>query len=178
MQLARIASVIAVAAAAGACVPRSEPAPQPEPRPKAIVTPRPLPVPPPPAADWRDVPLSQGSWYYSSQQGGSQALFGPANSEAAFIVRCDLARREVSLAREGSSTGPITVRTTYGARSLPATARPEPLPYLSASLPARDRFLDSMAFSRGRFTVEVPGQPMLIVPAWAEPARVIEDCRA
>jgi hypothetical protein len=34
-----------------------------------------------------------------------------------------------------------------------------------------------MVFSRGRFTVEVPGAPMLVIPAWPEPARVIEDCR-
>ncbi len=178
MRLVRVATIVLLAGAAGACVPRSEPQP-PESQPKATPAPRPTPVPAPPAAaDWRDLPLSRGGWYYSSQRDGSQALFGPPNSEAAFIVRCDLARREISLSREGGSAGPITVRTTFGARSFPATARQEPLPYLSAALPARDRFLDSMAFSRGRFTVEVPGQPVLIVPAWAEPARVIEDCRA
>ena len=177
MRMLRLTTIALLAGAAAGCVPRSEPAPpQPEPRPKAAPVSRPLPVPPPPAS-WQDVPLSQGGWYYRSQPGGSQALFGPSNSEASFIVRCDLARRQVTLARGGGSSGPLTIRTTFGARSFPATAQSEPLPYLSAPVAASDRFLDSMVFSRGRFTVETPGQPMLVVPAWAEPARVVEDCR-
>jgi hypothetical protein len=34
-----------------------------------------------------------------------------------------------------------------------------------------------MAFSRGRFLVTVEGGASLVVPAWPELARVIEDCR-
>jgi hypothetical protein len=45
------------------------------------------------------------------------------------------------------------------------------------SLSPRDALLDAMAFSRGRFIVEQPGQPSLVVPAWAEFGRVVEDCR-
>ena len=37
--------------------------------------------------------------------------------------------------------------------------------------------LDAMAITRGRFAVEVEGEPGLYVPAWAEVTRVIEDCR-
>lgn len=178
MRGVQVAALTLAVGAAAACVPQRKPAPPPEPAPKETPAPRPLPAPPPPAGDWRDVPLTPGSWYYSAQAGGSQALFGPRNSEAALIVRCDLARRQVTLLREGAASGPLTVRTTSGARSLPGTARSEPMPYLSASVAADDRFLDSIVFSRGRFTVETPGRPMLIVPSWAEPARVIEDCRA
>ena len=46
-----------------------------------------------------------------------------------------------------------------------------------ASVPARDPLLDAMAFSRGRFAVEVSGGPTLVVPAYPEVTRVIEDCR-
>ena len=49
---------------------------------------------------------------------------------------------------------------------------------LTARLNPGDPVLDAMVFSRGRFAVEAPGTPLLVVPAWPEPARVIEDCRA
>jgi hypothetical protein len=137
-----------------------------------------VPPPPPPRADWRDIPLTPGNWFYRNEGATSQALFGPANSEASFIVRCDRARGQVVLSREGSANGNMmTVRTTSGARNFPLSVQTEPLASVSASLNPNDRFLDSMAFSRGRITVEVPGTPMLVIPSWAEPARVIEDCR-
>ena len=44
-------------------------------------------------------------------------------------------------------------------------------------LPPADPLLDQIAFSRGRFLVQAEGGPSLILPAWPEPARVIEDCR-
>ena len=53
----------------------------------------------------------------------------------------------------------------------------EPLAYATATLSAGDPILDAMVFSRGRFTVEAPGLPMLVLPTWPAPARVIEDCR-
>ena len=165
------------ALAAAGCVPRA--APPPARRPEPAPEPAPVPPPPPPAADWRDIPLTQGGWVYSAQGNTSQALFGPANSEALFSVRCDRGQRRVILSRAGQTNGNMmTIRTTSGARSLRATAGREPLPYAAATLPATDRFLDSMVFSRGRFTVEVPGAPMLVIPAWPAPARVIEDCRS
>jgi hypothetical protein len=46
-----------------------------------------------------------------------------------------------------------------------------------APLPAADPLFDQMAFSRGRFTIAAEGLPMLVIPAWPEPARAIEDCR-
>jgi hypothetical protein len=44
-------------------------------------------------------------------------------------------------------------------------------------LAATDPLLDAIAFSRGRFAVEAPGLPTLILPTWPEPARVVEECR-
>jgi hypothetical protein len=72
----------------------------------------------------------------------------------------------------------MTVRTTSVARNLPLSVQTEPLAYVSGMVSANDPLLDAIAFSRGRFTVEVPGLPMLVLPAWPEPARVIEDCRS
>ncbi len=122
----------------------------------------PPPVEPPPvqtaAEDWRDLPLSPGDWSYD-----------PATNEARyadFSLRCDPARRQIVAMRAGGS-GPLRLRTTYGERVLPA----------GGSLAASDPILDEMAFTRGRFTVDDPGAATLVLPAWPEPARVVEDCR-
>ncbi|SDC10083.1 hypothetical protein SAMN05444678_101352 [Sphingomonas sp. YR710] len=46
-----------------------------------------------------------------------------------------------------------------------------------ATFAANDPLLDRLAFSRGRFALAAPGLAQVVVPAWAEPARTIEDCR-
>ena len=154
-----------------ACASRPAPAPAPAPTPPRIETTRDrviLPVVPPPA-DWRDLPLSAGEWTYAEQVSGSEARFGPAGA-AAFILRCDKAARRLALAREGGgAAGPMVVRTTSEARNFPAA---------SATLAPSDALIDAIAFSRGRFTVEQAGLPVLILPAWPETARVAEDCRS
>lgn len=166
MQAVRVTLALAALAATLACVPRSEPPPPaPAPAPQ-----RPAPAPPPPAprVGWQDAPLTPGTWTYRSEGAGSQASYGDG---AALVIRCDPASRQISIVRAGAASAQtVTIRTTYGARSLPLTNG-------ALQLAARDPLLDQMAFSRGRFTVEVPGTAMLIVPSWAEPARVIEDCR-
>jgi hypothetical protein len=145
-----------------------KPAPRPEPAPAAPPPrPAPEPVPPPAALDWRDVPLSPGEWRYADAAGAPEARFDGANG--GFVLRCDRVARRLVLAREGEGGGAMTIRTSAGARSFPAA---------NAVLPASDSFLDAMAFSRGRFTVEAAGLPMLVVPAWPEPARVVQDCRS
>ena len=175
MKSVRLYLLIGGLAAVAACVPRAEtPPPPPAPAPAP-----PPPAPPPPAADWRDVPLTPGDWNYRGDGGSTGALFGPANGEAHFTVRCDRARRQILLSRAGRSDATaMTIRTSFGARAFPVTAETAPLPHVSTTVPASDRFLDSMVFSRGRFTVELAGAPMLVIPAWPEPARVIEDCRS
>jgi hypothetical protein len=115
--------------------------------------------------DAPDPPPSPGDWSYSPDRVGSVARFGPAGSES-FSLRCDPVRREILLS-VGQSQPALRVRTSYGERAIAAGAR----------LPANDPLLDEMAFSRGRFTVEAQGLPALILPAWPEPARVVEDCR-
>lgn len=179
MKPLRLFLLVGSLAAVAACVPKRETPPQPGPQPPVQRPAQQLPPPPPPAPeDWRDAPLTPGGWYYRGEGATSQALFGPANSEAAFIVRCERASRQVVLSREGATTGNVmTVRTTSVARNLALSVQTEPLAYVSGAVSANDRLLDAIAFSRGRFTVEVPGTPTLILPAWPEAARVVEDCR-
>lgn len=186
-----LAVTLLAAAALGACVPRAaETRParvaSPPPRQVAIARPaprpalpgqvaRPLPgptLPPLRNLGWADAPLSAGRWNYRGVAGaGSAAAFGVAGTPS-FEVRCEPGRR-VSLARRdagGAASAALTFRASTGARTLPATGG-------AAQVPANDPLLDTLAFSRGRFAVETPGAPTLIVPAWPELARVVEDCR-
>lgn len=151
-----------------ACAPQ-----RPAPAPAAPPPPAPAsPAAPPPLA-WDDAPLSAGDWTFSDQGGVASAAFG--TPEAAFFqLRCE-PNRQVSLIRPRALAGAaLTIRTSYGERALPAAAQPAGL---AATLAASDPLLDEIVFSRGRFAVESEGLPRLILPAWPEPARVIEDCR-
>ena len=160
-----------------AAPPRPMPAPSPPP---------PRPVSSLPAAapqrDWRDVPLTAGNWTWRGGAGqASIAQFGLAGQGALFALRCDLATRAVIFSRGGgigASASSIVFTTSFGVFSLPASYGGGQPPAVVASANARDPHLDQLAFSRGRFLVDVVGQPRLVLPAWPEVARVIEDCRA
>jgi hypothetical protein len=167
-------------ASLAACVSAPPPAP----------APRPAPPPPPPAAipaaqpqqDWRDVPLSTGSWSWRGGQGQpSIARFGVAGQSATFALRCDMATRAVIFSRGGVLATPqaaMLLTTSFGAFTLTAGNGGGQPPAIIAQASARDPHLDQLAFSRGRFLVDVAGQPRLVLPAWPEVARVIEDCRS
>ncbi|WP_293970567.1 hypothetical protein [Sphingomonas sp.] len=147
------------------------------PKPAPVTAPPPpaaAPAPPPEAQEWRDLPLSPGDWAYAQDAAGSSARFGPAGAPA-LTIRCDRATHRIRLLVTGAGAGTMTVTTSYAGRDLPQAAGSGG--QMEASLPAADPFLDRIAFSRGRVSYAVPGRPLLMVPAWAEPARVIEDCR-
>lgn len=150
-------------------------------RPVAQASPRPVATSTPALApaNWRDAAPSPGTWSYRQSGAQTAAVFGEPASEPRLSLTCDRVARTVSLARAGAaqSAMPMTVITTSDTRSLSAQPLAGPLPTLVARFNARDPFLDAIAFSRGRFAVEVNGLPTLYLPAWAEVARVIEDCR-
>ena len=167
----RFGPALAAFAALAACsTPREAPPPAPAPAPAPAqrpAPPRPQPVVPDTA--WIDAPLAPGDW----TQEGNEARYGAAGTPS-FLVRC-VAPGQVSIARSGASASPsMTVRTSSASRTLPARASGAAV---EASLPASDPLLDAMFYSRGRYSIEVPGLPRLIVPSWPEPARVVEDCR-
>lgn len=172
----RILSATALLLAASACVP--QPVAPPAPAPKPVVA---LPAPPvttvPRGADWRDWPLTPGDWSWQRDARGSIARFAPAGGPARLALRCDRDRRQIILSVDGSTATTLTVRTTSIARALPVQPNGGNPPSLAATLAANDGLLDAMGFSRGRFVIERPGAPTLVVPAWAEIERVTEDCR-
>lgn len=154
-----------------ACVAPSRPEPKPEPAPPAPV-PTPTPSPVPQGEEWRDWPLTPGDWSYA--RATTTAEYGRAGSAPLLVLRCDRASPRVRMIwATPAAAGPLTIRTTYGDTVRAAVRSASGL---EADIAARDPLLDQMAFSRGRFMLLAGGQA-LIVPAWPEVSRVIEDCR-
>jgi hypothetical protein len=168
--------------ALAACVPppAAPPAPTPAPTLAPRPTPTPTPAPQPTYSNWMDAPRTPGDWFYILQAGASIAAYGPAERQPLFAMRCDQASRTISIGRTSASLSPqpMTIRTesmTRGFSANPAQGSVEHL--VATALPAADPFLDAMAFSKGRFAVEVAGEATLYLPSWPEVTRVIEDCR-
>lgn len=136
------------------------------------------PAAPAPTIDFSIATPLSGSWTYAPTADGSEASFLDSNARAQLFIRCTRASRQVTIAKPATGAAPfINVWTTSQARNLPASYNPATY-RLIATVAAFDPLLDAMAFSRGRFAVSVSGTTALIVPAWEEPARVFEDCRA
>ncbi len=127
------------------------------------------------------MPLTPGGWTWrGGARQASIAQFGVAGQPVLFALRCDLATHTVVVSRGGSLTTPsasMQFTTSFGAFTLTAGNGGGQPPAIVAQATARDPRLDQMAFSRGRFVVDVAGQSRLVLPAWPEVARVIEDCR-
>jgi hypothetical protein len=120
---------------------------------------------------YRGRPLAPGAWTLRLAAGSSEANYGEAGRPA-FALRCDLVSRRVRISRPDRPSGAITIITSSLTRTLAA----------SAEVTAYDPLLDAIAFSRGRFVVMTPASSaavsdVLVIPAWPEPARIVEDCR-
>ena len=171
-----------VALSVAGCVAPTVPAPPAVPRPVTVAPPP--PVQPALGADWRDWPLTPGTWRYAPVRpgNGTLATFGTAQDLPRLRLTCDPQARQIAIVLPGATgAANLEIRTTSTGRTIAATARnsPEEWPPVSLEvrLAATDPLLDAMAFSRGRFTIGQAGRPPLVVPAYAEIGRVIEDCR-
>jgi len=161
-------------------VPKVEPAPPPPLEPVPVATPTPVPTLAPSFADWSEAPQTQGDWFYVVRPPFTYAAFGAGESDFAFVMRCDRAARTISLGRvsEAQEERPMRVLTETTWRLLDGEPRQGGIEHLiAADLPAADPLLDAMAISKGRFAIEVAGEPTLYLPSWPEVTRVIEDCR-
>jgi hypothetical protein len=119
-----------------------------------------------------------GNWTYAATSDGSEAVFANEGGFPQLWIECRRATRRVSLARPATAAAPlIDIWTSSQTRSVPASFNPA-TGRLTIVLDANDPLLDAIANSRGRLGFTVSPQPTLVVPAWAEAARVVEDCRA
>lgn len=177
--LAAAVSLVALATCTTGCsAPRIVPPPAP-----AIPVPAPAPAAPviaTPAGDWRDWDVTPGGWTYRQDSRGSIALYGAGGADAEFTIRCDRTRARIYLSRRGTAAPgglPLTIRTSTMLQPLTALPTGGAAPYLAVALDPRDPVLDAMGHSRGRFVVETATMLPLVIPAWAEVLRVVEDCR-
>lgn len=126
---------------------------------------------------WTATPIV-GSWTYAATADGSEARFANPSGLPQLAIHCTRATRRVSIAKPATAAAAsIIVWTSSAARSVPASFNPL-TQRISIDVPAFDPLLDALAFSRGRVAVSVAGVPPLVVPAWPEIARVVEDCRS
>ncbi len=143
---------------------------------------KPAPAPVAVPAEWIDRAISPGDWVYRKDERGTIALFGRSGADADFLIRCVTATKRIYLSRAGAFpqgvSGQMTVRASSALKAYGVANNGDTPPYVSAFLTPDDPQLDAIAFSRGRFLVAVKGASDLIIPAWPEIARVIEDCRA
>ena len=118
-----------------------------------------------------------GSWTYAPASDGSEAVFTNAAGSPQLWAHCTRTTRRVTFARPAAAAAPfLNVWTSSLTRSVgsafnPATGR------LTIDLANYDPLLDAIVSSHGRVGFTVGTQPPLVVPPWAELARVIEDCR-
>ena len=120
---------------------------------------------------------SAGTWSYAAVADGTEASFRTASALPQLTIKCTRSTRRVTISKPATGAAPfLLVWTDSLTRNLPASFNPATA-RISAELAVTDPLLDAISFSRGRFAVGVSGAPTLVVPAWTEAARVIEDCR-
>lgn len=175
LPLAAALSVLALVA--GCSAPRIVPA---APAP-AVPVPAPAPAPvATPSGDWLDWPVTPGDWSWRQVPGGSIASFGMPGAAPLFSMRCEQGHGRIQLTARitGQAVAPgMTIRTTSTLRTLEASETRGSEQWMVASVRAHDRLLDAMGYSRGRFVVALSGERPLVLPAWSEVLRVVEDCR-
>ena len=134
-----------------------------------------------PGVDFSIARVTPGVWTYQPVPGGSTARFIDATGIARFTLECSKATRRVTIARTSAVAAPsIFLWASDASRTLFTRFEPNAM-RLAIDLAAHDPLLDAIAFSRGRIAVTIGGvgaaTEALVMPAWPEAARTIEDCR-
>lgn len=121
---------------------------------------------------------SDGSWSYATTPQGSEASFANASGTPQLWVHCTRATRRVTIAKSATAAATaLNIWTSSLTKSVPSYFNPA-ASRLTVDLSNYDALLDAIATSRGRIGFSVGSEPPLVLPAWAEAAHVIEDCRA
>ncbi len=128
-------------------------------------------------ADFSTARVTPGLWTYQLMPGGSAARFIDSSGTARFALECSKVTRRVTIARTSAVAAPSMLLWASDASRMLATRFEPNAMRVSADLAARDPLLDAIAFSRGRIAVTMFGAEALVMPAWPEAARTIEDCR-
>ena len=161
----RYGAIGALMLAVAGCTAIPQPdAPPPAPRPVPAPTPTPAPLPTP-TGSWEDRTVEAGAWRYDAA--ARTAAFVPTGSSNPLLT---MACNGSSIRLTSALAGTVSLRTSAGTDEIRFDGG-------SASLANRDPRLDRIAFSRGRFALEMPRGSALTLPVQSEIGRVIEDCR-
>ena len=118
-----------------------------------------------------------GEWTYAPIAGGSETTFKDSSGRPQLTIRCTRSTRRVAILKNAPSASPMLwIWTSSQRKSLPAVYDAKSA-RVGADVGAYDPLLDAIASSRGRIGISTSGLAALVVPPWAEVARVIEDCR-
>jgi hypothetical protein len=129
------------------------------------------------AQDFNTATVAPGAWTYQALPGASEARFIDGGGTTRLVIRCTKATRQVSFSPTSSAaTATIFVWTSSASRNVAVRFEANAM-RVTADFSAFDPLLDAIAFSRGRVAVTMVGGMPLVVPAWPEAARTIEDCR-
>ncbi|WP_309661676.1 hypothetical protein [Sphingomonas sp.] len=132
---------------------------------------------PAPARDFSIATVAPGAWTYQALPGASEARFVDSGGIARLVIRCTKASRQVSFSpMTAVAAASIFVWTSSMSRNIAVRFDAKAM-RVTADFSAFDPLLDAIAFSRGRVAVGLAGGASLVVPAWPEAARTIEDCR-
>ncbi len=182
---AMMPALIPVMLVAGCATAPAPPAPPPATPVAATQRPaqRPAPRAPEPQ-DWRDAPISPGEWRWAREGDTSVARFGEQGQTPRLVLRCSRAAGQitVTMVSPPTATGPLTMILITSTLTRQLTATPESaaeagIAMFGVAIAARDPLLDAIAFSRGRWRIELEEAHPLTLPNWPPVVRVIEDCR-
>lgn len=111
-------------------------------------------------------PIAPGSWMGTTMDGEPAAMFGGENTEPEFTLSCDdgslVFSRPVLLTASEAS---MTVTAGGETRRVVARSQQEPVPMVTASLPAADSFAGILARTTEPLAVTVSGSESFRMPA-------------
>ncbi|MBR0553356.1 hypothetical protein [Stakelama marina] len=134
-----------------------------------------------PAPEFAGADMAKGSWTSKTLAGGSAALFGPSESEARFIIRCDPDSHQIVFIRSGAmpvQDAMMHIATDTGATAFPAHAADTQAPEVRAeSSPTLPFVGETLAANPARIAVKLGDDPALVMPGDPAIGRVIHGCR-
>ena len=133
---------------------------------------------PAPAAAPDGQPLAQGQWFIEENASGASAAFGPPESEAVLLIRCDRPTGTLTLTRAGDAEEAQTYTIEAGGRAATLDMQPTggPLPTLEAEIEPTAPVFSGFTEPGGAITVSSPEGDTLRVPTAAGISRVFESC--
>ena len=119
-----------------------------------------------------------GNWSYAPSTDGGEAVFANASGYPQLWVHCTRGTRRVTIALPAAAAVPVVDVWTSSMTRMVTPSFSASAGRTSVDFTNYDPLLDALSNSRGRIGFALGNQPPLVVPAWPEIARVVEDCRA